>query len=119
MTTTTIWSKCLTKLYGHPCPWCTKVETVFTGHGTARFCTNCTVSWGQSEENDLRQGQFEEQTFRQKIASLPQNLRRIANAGVKTIDIASGVSSRLTKLRAITDEEWQRALDSSPEPKEI
>ncbi len=119
----TIWSKCLMKLGGHPCPWCSKVSSVFVGHGSVRFCTDCTVSWGQSEETDLRlklqEGQLEEQTFRQKIASLPQNMRKITNAGVKSIDTASGVASRLTKLRAISDEEWQRALDKSPEPEEI
>ena len=117
------WSKCLTQLFGHPCPWCSKGDTVFTGHGTARFCTNCTVTWGQAEELDLRskfaEGLLAEQTFRQKIATLPQNIRRLVNAGVKSIDVASGVDPRLAKLRAISDGEWQKALESSPEPEEI
>lgn len=120
---TSVWSRCLTRLEGHPCPWCKSVESVFTGHGTVRFCTNCVVSWGQSEEHDLRsrlkEGQFEEQTFRQKIANLPSNMRKIANASVKLLNEASRIGSRLAKLRAITNEEWQKAVDNSPEPEEI
>lgn len=118
-----VWNRCLAKLDGCPCPWCKSTEHVFVGHGVTRFCTNCIISWGPREEHDLllrmQEGQLEEQTFRQKIATLPQNLRKVANAGVKTINDSSSVANRLAKLRAITDDEWQKAVDNSPEPEEV
>lgn len=118
-----VWNRCLTKLDGCPCPWCKKTEHVFTGHGVTRFCSDCIVSWSPGEEYDLlrrmQEGQLEEQTFRQKIATLPQNLRKVANAGVKIIDDSLGIANRLAKLRAITDDEWQKAIDNSPESEDV
>lgn len=117
------WDLGLTPLMNHSCPWCQNTD-LFQGHRGLRFCKNCTVTWGKSEEAVLAREMssvegFEETTMRQKVAALPSNMRKVANKGVTAIDEAMTPKTRLASLRAITNDEWQVAVDNSPEPEEI
>ncbi len=104
---------CFTEqLHTEPCPKCDSTEAVFVGHGTVRHCTNCTISWGAGEVVIFSESELAEPVIKKKVKGLPADLQKSINELIKELDIASGLEDRLKRLRAISDDEWQRAVDS-------
>ena len=101
---------CFTEqLFAEPCLKCGSTEAVFVGHGTVRHCTRCVLSWGVGETSlDVN---FAQPPIKKKISQMPPATKKAINTAIKDLDIAGGIDDRIKRLRGISNDEWQRAMD--------
>ena len=99
--------KCFTEQIYEICPFCGSNQAVYVGHGTARHCATCTMTWGEGEVIIAEMAS----PMAQKVNDLPGDIKRRVKKLETELAGANDVDRRLTRLRNISEAEWQRAVD--------
>ncbi len=100
------------QIYHEPCPFCGSNKNVYLGHGTVRHCTGCVISWGEGEAETLRQQRrLAVSEASKKKAGMPDAVAKRIKETAKGLAVVSSLPERIKRLRAISDEEWQTAVE--------